>query len=201
MWQGKPNCVCGGQLEWLDKYEDHRQRLQTIKGTLRLSAPPKFNFLATRAKQAATDRGTIALSNRAVARLETMKHNDLILCSRILGPHVPTQKRLHPPQTQASRSLNRPLRRRTERRICEENQFIVGHLQRVRSVYNTHKWDEEHRRNVQLQRNMSQTSSTLSPHPNRHIEVAAAEQGHIRQQTTQDCLQCFEQAEDSRCNE
>ena len=51
MWKGKSNCVCGGQLEWLDNYAGHLERLRKIKPLTKFTRPLTPSYATHRAKQ------------------------------------------------------------------------------------------------------------------------------------------------------
>ncbi len=52
-------------------------------------------------------------------------------------------------------SLNRGFRRRTEQRICAENQLFLGRLQNVRPVYSNSGWARDYQKHLMLRQNAS----------------------------------------------
>ncbi len=159
MWKGKPNCVCE-ELEWLSNYGGHVERLRSTKPAVRFAVPTRPFTLSHNAKRDATKlRNLIRLNDRMIGRDTEIHDENMKLLNRIL--QIDTAGLSHKSTGHVrSVSLNRDFRRKTEKRICTENQSFLSRLQNVHSVYNNSKWTHDYRKHLMLKQNISKVRGT-----------------------------------------
>jgi len=151
MWQGKPNCVCGGQLDWLKMHSNHMIRIKSAKSVLNIKKPFTFNYVTHSAKIDSLKKNS---------EMKIRKEN-MILLGKILRIDMSQTKnygRQEPFHTK-SNSLNINFRRKTERKISNENAQLLSRLTNVKPVYKKCIWERDHLRHLIMSKNIGHQSS------------------------------------------
>ena len=140
MWKGKPNCVCT-ELEWLNNYGGHIERLKSIKGCMKISKTPKYNLNATQSKIRQWKHKQINNENLKILKriLDIDKNYSLV-------PNNFHRRKC---------SLNICNRRRAEQQISEENLSLLSRLQKTKSVYSNKEWENSHKKHLIMKHNIS----------------------------------------------
>ena len=166
-WRGKQNCVCGGQLEWMDAYSGHVERVKNMKSYMKITTPRKINETTRKAKCEAMKKCIFAALLQVLfptlGNQREIQSQNLILLGKILRIDTPQTKAQNNPILFNTKnlSLNTLYRKRIYQKITNENRFIISRLTSVQSVYCKKKWDSEHSERMIRIRNISHNFSNL----------------------------------------